>query len=66
MLGDEDGIEILKELLLLQQNIPVIMITSRSTDKHRITAIETGVNHYMVKPFDEDELAEQMNSLLEK
>ena len=46
-------------------HIPIIMITSRSTDKHRTTAIETGVNHYIVKPFDEDELAEHMDSLLE-
>jgi chemosensory pili system protein ChpA (sensor histidine kinase/response regulator) len=45
--------------------IPIIMITSRSTDKHRKAAMEKGVDHYMVKPFDEDELSEQINGLLE-
>jgi chemosensory pili system protein ChpA (sensor histidine kinase/response regulator) len=47
------------------KHIPIIMITSRSTDKHRKAAIEKGVNHYMVKPFDEDELSEKVNMLLE-
>lgn len=46
-------------------NIPVIMVTSRSTDKHRHAAIDKGVNHYMIKPFDEDELAHQINTMLE-
>ena len=46
--------------------IPVIMITSRSTDKHRMAAMDKGVDHYMVKPFNEDELARRINSLLEE
>ncbi|MGB5396799.1 MAG: response regulator [Gammaproteobacteria bacterium] len=47
------------------KDLPVIMITSRSTDKHRKAAIDKGVSHYMIKPFDEDELALQINTLLE-
>ena len=46
-------------------SIPVIMVTSRSTDKHRQAAMDKGVNHYMIKPFDEDELAHQINTMLE-
>jgi chemosensory pili system protein ChpA (sensor histidine kinase/response regulator) len=45
--------------------LPIIMITSRSTDKHRKAAMDKGVNHYMIKPFNEDELSEQINRLLE-
>ena len=41
------------------------MITSRSTDKHRAAAIEKGVNHFMVKPFAEDELAQYINDALD-
>lgn len=47
------------------KNIPVIMITSRSTDKHRRAAIDKGVNYYMVKPFNEEDLAQQINMMLE-
>ena len=46
------------------QDMPVIMITSRSTDKHRKAAIDKGVDHYMVKPFAEDELASHINTAL--
>ena len=47
------------------KNLPIIMITSRSTDKHRKAAMEKGVDHYIVKPFNEDELSEQIHRLLE-
>jgi len=38
------------------RHIPVIMITSRTADKHRNYAIEIGANHYLGKPYDEEEL----------
>lgn len=43
------------------RDVPVIMITSRSTDKHRKIAMDKGVDHFMVKPFLEDELASHIN-----
>jgi chemosensory pili system protein ChpA (sensor histidine kinase/response regulator) len=36
--------------------IPIIMITSRTADKHREFARELGVNVYLGKPYQEDEL----------
>ena len=36
--------------------LPVIMITSRIAQKHRDYAAELGVNHYLGKPYSEDEL----------
>ena len=44
--------------------IPVIMITSRSADKHRTHALELGVNAYFGKPFQEDELLAEVERLL--
>lgn len=38
------------------KNVPIVMITSRIADKHRNYAREIGVNHYLGKPYDEDEL----------
>jgi len=37
-------------------DLPVIMITSRIADKHREHARELGVDHYLGKPYPEDEL----------
>jgi chemotaxis protein histidine kinase CheA/CheY-like chemotaxis protein len=40
------------------RNLPIIMITSRIGDKHRMRAEEIGVNQYMCKPFQEVNLLE--------
>nr|WP_297352549.1 Hpt domain-containing protein [uncultured Caldimonas sp.] len=37
-------------------HLPVIMITSRIAQKHRDYAAELGVNHYLGKPYSEEEL----------
>ena len=38
------------------RDIPIIMITSRTADKHRNHALELGVNEYMGKPYQEEQL----------
>jgi chemosensory pili system protein ChpA (sensor histidine kinase/response regulator) len=38
------------------KDIPIIMITSRIAEKHRTYAFEVGVNDYLGKPYQEDEL----------
>jgi len=45
------------------RDVPVIMITSRSTDKHRQQAKSAGVTHYLTKPYAEDELMETVYSV---
>lgn len=44
--------------------IPIIMITSRTAEKHRNYAAEIGVNHYLGKPYDEDELLAKIATLV--
>ncbi len=44
--------------------IPIIMITSRTGEKHRDRALEIGVANYMGKPYQEDELIENIQSAL--
>ncbi len=46
------------------KDIPIIMITSRTGDKHRDRATKIGVNAYLGKPFQETELLENIESLL--
>jgi len=46
------------------KHIPIIMITSRTGDKHRERALSIGVNEYMGKPFQEEKLLSTMNGLL--
>ncbi|MAD44486.1 MAG: hybrid sensor histidine kinase/response regulator [Oceanospirillaceae bacterium] len=46
------------------KDIPIIMITSRTGDKHRERAMSIGVNEYLGKPFQEEKLLDTMNRLL--
>ena len=45
------------------KNIPVIMITSRTTEKHRREAEAIGVNEYLSKPYQEDVLLAKVQQL---
>jgi chemosensory pili system protein ChpA (sensor histidine kinase/response regulator) len=45
-------------------NIPVIMVTSRSTEKHREQASSAGVNIHLTKPFSDDDLLDHISKLL--
>jgi chemosensory pili system protein ChpA (sensor histidine kinase/response regulator) len=53
-----DGFEFARNVRADAQTkaIPIIMITSRTADKHRNHALELGVNEYMGKPYQEDQL----------
>ena len=46
------------------KNIPIIMITSRTGSKHKEKAMEIGVNQYLGKPFQEDDLVSNINDIL--
>lgn len=45
-------------------NLPIIMITSRTGEKHRERAFSLGVTHYMGKPFQEAELLANVQELI--
>jgi chemosensory pili system protein ChpA (sensor histidine kinase/response regulator) len=59
-----DGFDLLRNIRADQRlkELPVIMITSRTAEKHRNYAMEIGANHYLGKPFDEDELLRLVSS----
>ena len=49
----------------LTKDTPVVMITSRFTDKHRALATEAGVNEFLTKPYTEDVLLGLVGKLLQ-
>lgn len=53
-----DGFEVAKNVRSSSRlkDIPIIMITSRTGDKHRERALSLGVDKYMGKPYQEDKL----------
>jgi len=58
MLGEENGIEILQELLVLRPHIPVIMITGYASIDTAVQSMKLGAFDYVTKPLDFDNLLE--------
>jgi chemosensory pili system protein ChpA (sensor histidine kinase/response regulator) len=48
----------------LYSDIPIIMITSRTGEKHRDRALQIGIANYMGKPYQEEELIENIQSAI--
>ncbi len=63
-----DGFDLTRELRSREatRGIPIIMITSRTADKHRNVALGLGVNAYFGKPYQEEVLVAAIESLLDK
>jgi chemosensory pili system protein ChpA (sensor histidine kinase/response regulator) len=47
-------------------NVPIVMITSRVGEKHRARAIELGVNDYLGKPYQENQLLDAIEPLVNR
>jgi chemosensory pili system protein ChpA (sensor histidine kinase/response regulator) len=45
-------------------DLPIIMVTSRTGEKHRARAIELGINDYLGKPYQEHELLDAIRNIL--
>ncbi len=48
------------------EHLPIVMVTSRSTDKHRRQAMLAGVSAYLTKPFQESELLDVLEAALRR
>lgn len=61
-----DGFELARHMQNseLLNDIPIIMITSRTGEKHRNRAMELGVRSYLGKPYQEAELLDNIYTLL--
>ncbi len=61
-----DGYELATEMKADSRlrDVPIVMITSRTGDKHRQRALEIGVNRYLGKPYQEPELMRNVYELL--
>ncbi len=60
-----DGYELISALKGTEalREIPVVLITSRSGDKHREKALDLGISDYLAKPYDDSELIEIVKRL---
>jgi two-component system response regulator QseB len=65
-LPERDGLEVLRELRARGDATPVIIVTARDDVQNRIQGLDAGADDYIIKPFDLDEVAARMRSVLRR
>ncbi len=68
MLPEENGIDILKKLRDKPQtaNLPVIMLTAKSTEYDKVIGLDSGADDYISKPFGMMELMSRIKAILRR
>ncbi|NMA79581.1 MAG: response regulator transcription factor [Clostridiales bacterium] len=68
MLPGDDGLAILKSLKASKKTaeIPVIMVTAKSTEFDKIIGLDSGADDYIVKPFGVMELVARVRALMRR
>ena len=68
MLPDEDGIHILKKIrsTMAYREIPVIMVTAKTTEIDAVKGLDMGADDYITKPFGVMELVSRVKAVLRR
>jgi len=59
-----DGLEFVGVVRGQDTNIPILMVTTNAAKEDIVSALQAGVNNYVVKPFTPETLKEKIESLL--
>ena len=65
MLPDVDGLEVCRTLRH-ESDVPIIMLTARTTDQDKLTGLDSGADDYVTKPFSPKELAARVRAVLRR
>lgn len=65
MLPDIDGFQILQKIRD-KSNIPVLMLTAKSSEEDKFFGLRLGADDYLTKPFGINELLARVNSLIRR
>ncbi|MGA2670495.1 MAG: response regulator transcription factor [Dehalococcoidia bacterium] len=65
MLPDIDGLEVCRTLRR-ESDVPIIMLTARTTDQDKLTGLDLGADDYITKPFSPKELAARVRAVLRR
>ncbi len=65
-LGDEDGISLMDKLHQVNPEMPIIIFTAYGTIENAVEAMRRGAYGYLTKPFDYNDLLEEIKDCIEK
>ena len=66
MLDDKSGFDLIEEIKMQSNNIPVIFMSARDKEFDRIIGLEKGSDDYITKPFSPKELVLRVNNILRR
>jgi len=66
MMPHMDGYELTKQLRLVWQNLPILMVTAKQEPKDKRKGFLVGTDDYMTKPVDEQEMVLRIKALLRR
>ncbi|PKH23559.1 DNA-binding response regulator [Enterobacterales bacterium CwR94] len=66
MLPGVDGLEICRRARMMTRYTPIIMISARSSEVHRVLGLELGADDYLAKPFSMMELVARVKALFRR
>lgn len=66
MLPGADGWDVCRHLRANHAQVPVIMLSARTAETHRVLGLELGADDYLAKPFSMIELVARMRALLRR
>ena len=68
MLPDDDGLHIVKEIRSNKKwaDIPIILLTAKTTEMDKVKGLDIGADDYMTKPFGVMELISRVKALLRR
>jgi two-component system, OmpR family, response regulator len=64
MLPQRDGMVVLDKIRARKPGLPVIVLTARGEVEDKVSALDSGANDYVTKPFSFDELAARVRAHL--
>ena len=68
MLPGEDGMQLLNKMKndAAQRNVPVIMLTAKTTELDKVAGLDAGADDYITKPFSVLELLSRVRAVLRR
>lgn len=61
-----DGFDVLKQIRLKGETIPILILTARDALQDRVRGLDLGANDYLTKPFELPELEARIRALIRK
>jgi DNA-binding response OmpR family regulator len=66
MLPEKDGLTLCREIRQERMDVPILMLTAKSSVKDKVMGLKLGADDYLTKPFDFEELLARIQVLLRR